>query len=587
MNRAVEAPRRKARLITGGLLSAASLVCLVALHAAAMAQTYEEPPTEPPTAPDPANSVDLGDVQVPPKSPPYLIHTYRSNLQAPLPAKIWRQGGIPKTIKQDEQFNNPHGKLGNRNVPGQTITANNAFFQSLGENGRSCVTCHNPPSGMGLSLKNIKARFRNNLNDPLFAPVDGANCPDQVPAELTSGALVGGRKGQSKRALRDAYSALLTKGLIRIPIAVPTGAEYTVSIVTDRPGCNTSPNTVFNRTTDGRPILSMYRRPIFSASLRFKSPASTDGNTSNSPPTNIMWDGREPSLRSQAISATLGHAQARPEFLDRADLQTLLDQIVDFETKFFSAQIIDKTARRLDAEGALGGPVHLSGRSTEPPVGFPPPPAFDEYNNWAGRTGNAKAAQQASIERGQAIFNGTGPRSTFIMANVGGFNDATLGPGGPPLGNPSPFPNSCALCHGFPHSGSELVLPPQRDIGTGGQASPNSFDGPTAVADPGVGPLPAGDLPVFKVTCTGGASHPFYGTEIITNDPGSALITGKCADIGKKTVPALRGLASRAPFFSDGSANDLRAVVNFYVKRFNMQLNEQDKVDLTNFLAAL
>jgi cytochrome c peroxidase len=565
-------------VVVRGLLGAVSALALL-MSAPVGAQTFEEPPTEAPTTPDPANSVDASKVTVPPGSPSYLIHTYRAHLQAPLPAKIWRQGGIPKVINKNEQFANPHGQLGNLNVPGQTITANNAFFQSLGENGRSCVTCHNPPSGMGLSLKNIKARFRNNLNDPLFAPVDGANCPDQVPAELTSGALVGGRKGQSKRALRDAYSALLTKGLIRIPIAVPTGAEYAVSIVTDRPGCNTSPNTVFNRTSDGRPILSMYRRPIFSASLRFKSPASTDGNTSNNPPTNIMWDGREPSLRSQAISATLGHAQARPEFLNRADLQTLLDQIVDFETKFFSAQLVDKVARRLDAN-AFGGPLHLSTRSTVPPVGFPPPPAFDEYNNWAGLSGSAKADRQASIERGQAIFNGTAAGSTFTMANVGGFNDV--------IGlNPSPFPGSCALCHGFPHAGSELVFPPQRDIGTGGQASPASFDGPTAFpADPGVGPLPAGDLPVFKFTCTSNP-HPFYGTEIITNDPGAALVTGKCADIGKKTVPALRGLASRAPFFSDGSAKDLRAVVDFYVKRFNMALTEQGKQDLVNFMAAL
>jgi hypothetical protein len=534
------------------------------------AQTFEEPPTEAPTNPDPANSIDISKVKVPPGSPSYLIHTYRSLLQAPLPAKIWKQGGIPKVINQNEQFANPHGQVGNHNVPGQTITANNAFFQSLGENGRSCVTCHNPPSGMGLSLKNIKARFRSNLNDPLFAPVDGANCPDQVPAALTSGALVGGRKGQSKRALREAYSALLTKGLIRIPIAVPIGAEFTVSIVSDRPGCNTSPNTVFNRTSDGRPILSMYRRPIFSASLRFKVP----NDNANAAPTNVMWDGREPNLFSQAISATLGHAQAL-----NPPTEAQLQQIVDFETKFFSAQLIDKTARRLDADGATGGPVHLSTRSTAPPTGFPPPPAFDEYTNWANRTGNAKANQQGSIERGQAIFNGTAPRSTFIMANVGGFNDFEIAPG-VPIGNPAPFPFSCSGCHGFPHAGSELVFPPQRDIGTGGQASN------LATADGGVGPLPAGDLPIFKFDCSSNP-HPFYGTQIITNDPGTGLITGKCKDIGKKTVPAMRGLASRAPFFSDGSAKDLRAVVDFYVKRFNMLLEEQDKRDLTNFLAAL
>ena len=137
-------------------------------------------------------------------------------------------------IQQSEQFKNPHGKVGNYNAPGATITANNAFFQSLGTNGRSCVTCHNPPSGLGLSLKNIKARFRSNLNDPLFAPVDGANCPDAVPAQYTSGSLYGGNRGKGKKALKDAYSMLLTRGLIRIRIKVPANAEYTVEVV-ERP----------------------------------------------------------------------------------------------------------------------------------------------------------------------------------------------------------------------------------------------------------------------------------------------------------------------------------------------------------------
>jgi hypothetical protein len=536
------------------------------LHTAAGAQTYVEPPTEPPTNPDPPSSVDPNEVTVPAGSPDYLAETYRSALRAPLPAKIWKQGGIPKVIQKDEQFNNPHGKLGNHNTAGQTITANNAFFQSLGENGRSCVTCHLPPDGMGLSVRNVRARFRGNLDDPLFAPVDGANCPDAVPPEFTSGALVGGREGGGKRKLRDAFSLLLNKGLIRIFLPVPSNAEFTVQLVSDALlGCNTKPQ--FNTDSkSGAKILSMHRRPIISAHLRFKVPNDAE----NAAPTNVMWDGREPNLFSQAISATLGHAQAL-----KVPTQTQLQQIVDFETKFFSAQLVDRVARRLDAEGATGGPVHLAGRDPTPdipPFPNPPPPAFDEYNLWANRAGSAKADQQASIARGQAIFLGTAPRSTFTIANVGGFNDA--------IGlNPAPFPASCAICHGFPHAGSELVFPPQRDIGTGGQAS-------NLPAAQGQGPLPAGDLPIFKLTCATNP-HPFYGTEIITNDPGTAMITGKCADIGKKTVPQLRALASRAPFFSDGSAKDIRAIVDFYVRRFNMALIEQDKVDLTNFLAAL
>ena len=197
-------------------------------------------------------------------------------MSAPLPARIWKQGGIPAVTQQSEQFKNTHGRVGNYNAPGATITANNAFFQSLGTNGRSCVTCHNPPSGLGLSLTNIKARFRSNLNDPLFAPVDGANCPDAVPAQYTSGSLYGGNRGTGKKALKEAYSMLLTRGLIRVGIKVPANAEYTVRVLSDKPGCNLSP--AFNKDPDtGETILSMYRRPILSANLRFKEQDDAEG----------------------------------------------------------------------------------------------------------------------------------------------------------------------------------------------------------------------------------------------------------------------------------------------------------------------
>ncbi len=203
---------RQRRILRCSLLSAASLLCLAVPLGPLSAQTYEEPPTTGPTNPAPPDSVDAGDVKVPPKSPPYLLSTYRSNLYAPLPAKIWKQGGIPKIINQNETFRNRDGQLGNYNTQGVTITANNAFFQSLGQNGRSCVTCHNPPSGMGLALTNIKKRFRSNLNDPLFAPVDGANCPDAVPPQYTSGSLYGGNKGRGKKGSEGCLLAAAQQG---------------------------------------------------------------------------------------------------------------------------------------------------------------------------------------------------------------------------------------------------------------------------------------------------------------------------------------------------------------------------------------
>jgi cytochrome c peroxidase len=49
----------------------------------------------------------------------------------------------------------------------------------------------------------------------------------------------------------------------------------------------------------------------------------------------------------------------------------------------------------------------------------------------------------------------------------------------------------------------------------------------------------------------------------------------------------LRGLAARAPYFSNGSAKNLREVVDFYDRRFDMKLTDTDKDDLVNFLGIL
>ena len=66
-------------------------------------------------------------------------------------------------------------------------------------------------------------------------------------------------------------------------------------------------------------------------------------------------------------------------------------------------------------------------------------------------------------------------------------------------------------------------------------------------------------------------------------DPGRALITGQCADIGKLKGPILRGLAARAPYFHNGLAATLKEVVEFYDQRFAIGLTDQDKADLVRF----
>jgi cytochrome c peroxidase len=59
------------------------------------------------------------------------------------------------------------------------------------------------------------------------------------------------------------------------------------------------------------------------------------------------------------------------------------------------------------------------------------------------------------------------------------------------------------------------------------------------------------------------------------------------ADVNKFKGPILRGLASRAPYFHNGSAATLREVVEFYDTRFSIGLTPQEKADLVAFLRSL
>jgi cytochrome c peroxidase len=76
--------------------------------------------------------------------------------------------------------------------------------------------------------------------------------------------------------------------------------------------------------------------------------------------------------------------------------------------------------------------------------------------------------------------------------------------------------------------------------------------------------------------------------EIIqTTDPGRALISGRWRDIGRFKGPILRALATRAPYFHNGFAKDLEAVVDFYNERFSIGFTAEEKADLVAFLKTL
>ncbi len=485
---------------------------------------------------------------------------------------------------------------------------------------------------MSVSVDNISARWNaTSGTDPIFAPIDGADCPNKVfLAE------------QGTLDPRAAHSLLLDRGVFRIFLAVPDDAEFKVEVVSDptdtaspqppfnKDGCNTDPVFAVGKDSAGKPVqvLSMYRRPRISASLPFvlttrsdrgvnpppaidpitgqpvevgTPPVSIDPRTDRPISGNIMWDGREPTLEHQASDATQGHAQA-----PNPPTSTQIAEMVQFELGIYSAQIWDQRALQLDAAGGLGGPDYIAGGKPGLPaetVPVPPqttpisPPdnatgnaSFPLFDSWAALpAGVERAAERASVARGEVIFQ----TRTFTINAVAGLTN---------IGAVKPsITGTCSSCHSQVGTGNDSFPAAQHDIGIGGTSpAPGTLPpsgSPSALANcnpqpatpqpNGCFPTPSTNLPIFKLTCNPGKSTVYQGPIVVTNDPGLAMITGLCSDIGRFTVPQLRGLAARAPYFSDGSAATLLDVVTFYNNRFGIQLSNQDMEDLVAFLRSL
>ena len=56
---------------------------------------------------------------------------------------------------------------------------------------------------------------------------------------------------------------------------------------------------------------------------------------------------------------------------------------------------------------------------------------------------------------------------------------------------------------------------------------------------------------------------------------------------GKYRTTPLRGLWQHAPYFHDGSARDLPAVVDHYNRLFSLNLTDAEKADLVEFLKSI
>jgi len=420
------------------------------------------------------------------------------------------------------------------------------FFQSLGTNGRTCGTCHQPTDAFGLSAIDAKLRYSiSSGKDPLFAQFDGSTCPTG-PID---------------------NSLVVNNGLIRIPLTVPPNttdpspAQYTISAVQDPYGCALTTNS------EGQQIVSVYRRPLPTTNLGFSSGIMFDGRESLSFPLNngqTFAANLHTDLTQQAIDATLGHAQAT-----QTPTPDQLTQIVGFETALNSAQLQDFAAGNL-SKGAQGGPQFLSSQPYYPGIndslGGDPhgnkftPNVFTIYTSFQ----NSPNSRRASIARGEQLFN-TQP---LTISDVPGLTTGS-----------QQITGTCTTCHDNFNVGNHS-FPLPLDIGT----SHSTLYETDSNISQALEQLQAPSLPVFQLVCTQG---PLSGNTYYTSDPGKALITGQCSDIGRGKGLILRGLAARAPYFHNGVAANLQQVVNFYNQRFQINLSEQQTQDLINFLQTL
>jgi cytochrome c peroxidase len=434
------------------------------------------------------------------------------------PGRIWWDAGTGDIFPWEGTYDNSEGQVTIVNRDAAVRTKGHAFFEPLGRNGRACVTCHQPANAMSLSADTIRERWREaGDQDPLFAAIDGSNCPNLPQHEMSS------------------HSLLLDRGVFRIALPWPPKVkpEFRIEIVRDPTGCNTSP--VYG-IQSANAAVSVYRRPRVAANLDYVV-AGPSGTT-------FMADGRELSLQGQAASAILVHEQA-----ERPATDGQLHQIVDFETRVYAAQSADIRGGLLDeTDGPLVlGPQNLvSGRARNLSAESQSP-VLRSFDAWRKHSSDRDLGFQrefrASVARGSDVFY-----TRKFRLESGGAAKGT-----------------CTTCHA---SGITRWM----DISTTNRAGAQS--------------LP--DLPLFRITCDDRAlPHPVLGRVIYTQDPGRALISGKCADVGSIAIQQLRGLAARAPYFSNGSARDLREVVEFYERRFQIGYTEEERKDLINFLRVL
>jgi cytochrome c peroxidase len=280
-----------------------------------------------------------------------LFYYLRSQPVAPTSSKL--QGSISNT----HPLPNPGGEAATFSTRGN-VDLTGEYFQTQGKNGQSCATCHVPEEAWSITPATLRRLFdETSGTHPVFNPTD-ANNPNMDVSTVD--------------ARRAAYSMLLTRGVFRRGGAPRPNSEWELIAVEDPHGLAN-----VNQLVHWRRSMPTINFPLGSATVNWDA-GSNVGKGQRAALVN---------LTNRLVTGALQGPPAPPE---------VIDDIVDFESSLFTAQLTVPDVGHLDSDGARGGPEALSRMSKVEGE-------FDLFDAWAGDA-NPKRAQ---IARGQKVFNST------------------------------------------------------------------------------------------------------------------------------------------------------------------------------------
>jgi cytochrome c peroxidase len=290
--------------------------------------------------------------------------------------QLFEMQDFETTLENGQPFRNAAGHVATFSTHG-FVDLTSEYFQPQGSNGRSCSTCHLPQDAWSITPATIQQLFDQTAGThPIFNLLD-ANNPG---ADLSTIA-----------AREAAFSMLLSRAVFRRGGALREPREWNLDEVDDPHGVAT-----LTRLVHWRRAMPTINFALGSAVVNW------DGG-------NSVGSDQRAGLENQARRNIMG-AQQGPTTPDEA----VVDNIVDFETTLFAAQLSGLGIGRLDADGARGGPQALA---SMPRVAG----RFDLFDAWAGHD-NPRRAQ---IARGQAVFNGDNAAGRSCNACHNTANDGT------------------------------------------------------------------------------------------------------------------------------------------------------------------